>query len=113
MQHQVYYVDSLSHTYDSDDNGIADTSSSFIIAGELLNNIPTTNVSQPFSTGILWDSADGGLEYNGSQDLVFVTIINSSQTGLYGIYDYEVVLPTGLKSLIAGTDLVARLDEVR
>jgi len=65
-----------------------------------INNVPvinSTNVSS-FVTGILWDTSDGNTEYNGTQDLLFVTQINASKTGAYGTYDYEIKVPVNLKN---------------
>ncbi|MCD4739915.1 hypothetical protein K8R43_01835, partial [archaeon] len=81
---------------------------SFVVWGSLLTNVPVVDSTNNtnFTTGILWDSGDGGAEYNGSQDLVFVTEINANATGAYGTYDYELRLPSGLKKLVSGSDLV-------
>ena len=57
----------------------------------------STNNSN-FVTGILWDMSDENIgEYNGSQDLVFVTRINPAKQGAYGVYDYEIKIPSELK----------------
>ncbi len=74
--------------------------------------IPTTPGS-PFVTGLMWDSADGGAAYDGSQDLIIITEFNATQTGAFGTYDYEVRVPVGLSRLIEGTDLVQRVFELR
>ena len=59
--------------------------------------INSTNTSD-FQTGILWDSSDPGPgQYNGSQDVIFITVATSQKTGLYGIYDYELYVPARLR----------------
>ena len=70
----------------------------------------TTNTSS-FVTGILFDSADGAT-YDGSQDLIFITIINGSQVGSFGTYDYEVRIPSELGSLVGAVDSVSRIDQI-
>ena len=63
----------------------------------MANSINNSN----FVTGILWDSSDddGDYEFNesGKEDLVFVTQINTSSQGAYGIYDYELRVPARLR----------------
>jgi hypothetical protein len=80
-----------------------------------VTSIPIVNStnSSSFSTGILWDMADGGTEYDGSQDLVFFTIMNASQTGLFGTYDYEIRVPATLRDYIPGGGTVTFYTELR
>jgi hypothetical protein len=59
----------------------------------LVNSTNTSN----FQTGILWDTSDGNTQYNGTQDLIFLTVLNSQQQGKLGIYDYELKVPSNLK----------------
>ncbi|MBN1156740.1 hypothetical protein JXA85_03930 [Candidatus Woesearchaeota archaeon] len=61
-------------------------------------NANSTNNSN-FLTGILWDANDlNNGEYNGSQDVVFLTKINSQLVeGAYGSYNYEIRVPANLK----------------
>ncbi|MFH1641753.1 MAG: hypothetical protein ABIC04_02545 [Nanoarchaeota archaeon] len=76
---------------------------SFTIYSLDIDNVPiinSTNTSN-FVTGILWDQSDFNTgEYNGSQDIAFVTRINSNNFGKYGIYDYEVKIPANLRNYI-------------
>jgi hypothetical protein len=70
------------------------------VFGRQINNMPiieSTNTSS-FITGMLWDASDGNTQYNGTQDLVFITLINKSQQGAYGAYDYEIRVPANLKN---------------
>lgn len=64
-------------------------------------NVPIVNSTntETFATGIMWDTSDpnpGGL-FNGTQDVVFVTKINTNGTGLLGVYDFELKIPSYLK----------------
>ncbi|MDD9953415.1 MAG: Ig-like domain-containing protein [Candidatus Woesearchaeota archaeon] len=74
--------------------------------------VNSTNTSS-FVTGILWDTSDGGSAYNTSQDIVFVTIMNESQAGQYGIYDYEIKIPATLRDYILGGGSVSFYTELR
>ncbi len=80
---------------------------SFAVYGNTINNVPivnSTNTSD-FVTGILWDYSDiNPGEYNGSQDLVFITKINKNKRGMYGIYDYEIDVPSKLRSYDNGEE---------
>jgi hypothetical protein len=64
-----------------------------------VENIPLVNSTTTpyFMTGILWDAGDGGTEYDGTQDLVFVTTVNINQPGSLGLYDYELKIPANLR----------------
>jgi hypothetical protein len=77
-------------------------------------NIPifnSTNNSN-FITGILWDSGDGGLQFNASQDVLFITKIMMNTTGYNGTYDFELRVPARLRSYKGGTDAVALYAEL-
>ncbi len=107
------FNDSIKNVFDINDDLIPDNLGSFVIYGETINNVPyveSTNTSS-FLTAILWDSSDGGIEYNGSQDLVFMTVINDSKSGKYGTYDYEIRLPGNLDNYLGANDwLVAYME---
>jgi len=64
-----------------------------------LSNVPVVNSTNTsnFLTGILWDTGDGNTQYNGTQDLVFMTTVNVNQQGKFGIYDYELKIPANLR----------------
>jgi hypothetical protein len=66
-----------------------------------------------FVTGVLWDSSDGGNFYNKSQDIAFVTVMNQTQVGAYGTYDYEIAIPATLRDYIPGGGTVAFYTELR
>jgi hypothetical protein len=74
--------------------------------------INSTNTSA-FQTGILWDSNDGGVYYNASQDIVFVTTMNQSQQGGFGVYDYEIAIPAKLRDYSPGGGTVTFYTELR
>jgi hypothetical protein len=69
----------------------------------------STNTSN-FITGIVWDMSDGGDEYDGSQDVVFITQVNNDKQGSYGTYDYEIKVPVSLK--IANTSTIDLYTEI-
>ncbi|MBW2990744.1 hypothetical protein KY348_03500 [Candidatus Woesearchaeota archaeon] len=102
------YNDSIRWVYTSDtDTPIATTSMTLYTM--TINNIPIINSTNTtnFQTGIIWDKSDGNTEYNGTQDLLFVTEISKGKQGAYGIYDYEIRVPANLKNYIAtGSDVV-------
>ena len=78
-------------------------------------DVPITNTTNTtsFVTGILWDSSSGGAFYNGSQDIVFMTLMNQSQIGQFGIYDYEIKVPAKLRDYIPGGGTVTFYTELR
>ncbi|MGC8929872.1 MAG: CARDB domain-containing protein, partial [Candidatus Woesearchaeota archaeon] len=85
----------------------------FNISGRIIDNVPIINsTNNPnFITGILWDKADDlsnnyQFDYNNKEDIVFVTKINPKKQGAYGIYDYEIRIPSLLKNYKSGTSLV-------
>ncbi|MGV8150807.1 MAG: CARDB domain-containing protein [Candidatus Woesearchaeota archaeon] len=80
-----------------------------------INNVPmfnSTNNSN-FMTGILWDSGDGGIEFNRSQDLIFVSEINMNALGYNDTYDFEMRLPAKLRVYKTGVDAVALYAEIK
>jgi len=78
--------------------------------------VNSTNTSS-FKTGILWDLADdnsGNLQFDttDAEDLVFVTNINVSTQGKYGVYDYEIRIPAELRSYKGFEDKVVFYTEI-
>jgi hypothetical protein len=71
-----------------------------VLYNKLIQNIPVVNSTNTnkFLTGILWDTSDGNVEYNGTQDIVFVTQKNQTWEGKYGSYEYELRIPATLKN---------------
>ncbi|MBN2053005.1 fibronectin type III domain-containing protein [Candidatus Woesearchaeota archaeon] len=93
------YNDSIRKIWTADTDSPLETRN-MIIMEVIINNVPIINStnSGSFITGILWDKSDGGTQYNGTQDLIFVTQINDTKTGAYGTYDYEIRVPANLKN---------------
>lgn len=91
------YSDSIYNSYTLSGNPIS--FQNYTVAGQEIALVPVSNStnSSNFVTGILWDKGDGGDEYDGSQDLIFITRTNRG-SGKYGIYDYEAKIPSTLKN---------------
>jgi CARDB protein len=54
-----------------------------------------------FVTGILWDmgdSSDSEYDSGEGEDVVFVAKVNRGKVGSYGVYDYEISIPSKLRS---------------
>ncbi|MBR9679840.1 MAG: hypothetical protein GOU99_02200 [Candidatus Altiarchaeota archaeon] len=102
------FPDSVSKTYDTDDNDQADMFENFTVFDRLVQNVPVVNTSNgsPWLTGILWDSSDGGTEYNGSQDIIFVVKVLNDLQGAFGINDYELRLPALLGDMMGASSLI-------
>jgi len=94
------YEDSISSLYTIDGSTPREVES-FNVYDRLISNVPVTNSTNTssFKTGILWDPGDGGIEYDGSQDLLVITSVNKSALGTYGRYDFEIRVPAGLRDL--------------
>ncbi|MEK6969442.1 MAG: CARDB domain-containing protein [Nanoarchaeota archaeon] len=86
----------------------------FTIFGTTIPDVPVINStnSSAFLTGILWDISDDTVGKNGEfdiinrEDLIFVTKINPSQQGQYGVYDYEIKIPALLREYKPGNPTV-------
>ncbi len=100
--------DSIEYYFDNDNDGTADNTREFLIAGTLMS-VPITNSTNTssFVTGLLWDSSYGGAEYNGSQPIVILTSFNGTYNGSFGSYEYEVRVPSALKKYFSPSDLIA------
>lgn len=105
--------DSVLELWDPNSDGTADETRQFSV-GQRTLQVPVANSTTDgtFKTGILYDS-DDGTPYDGSQDLVFVTKINQSTEGEYGIYDYEIRVPSSLSQLKPGQDMVEIFTEIK
>ncbi|MGM5480079.1 MAG: DUF2341 domain-containing protein [Nanobdellota archaeon] len=111
----TYFNDSIKKVFDVDNNGMADQTTSFTVGGSQIENVPIIDSTSAgtFITGLLWDSADGGSEYDGSQDVIVITKLNESTAGLFGTYDYEVRLPVLLRNQTGITNQIERYDELQ
>ena len=65
------------------------------------------NRSEDFIVGIYVDDDDGSFDLIDNEPLVFVTKINNSQIGSYGIYDYEINVPATLQKQIGVIDMLS------
>jgi len=73
-----------------------------------IENVPYVNSSSNgnFVTGILWDMSDSvDSEYDSGEgeDVIFVAKVNLGKVGTYGVYDYEIDIPSKLRGY-DGTD---------
>jgi len=88
--------------------------SSFMVFNQLIPNVPIINSTNTttFRTGILWDTSDNTQALNRQfdaidrEDLIFVTKINQSKTGSFGVYDYEIKIPALLRDYRPGSSTV-------
>ena len=95
------FLDSVNNTFTKNNDPILTTS--FEVYSTFIDNVSVVNSTNTssFITGILWDSSDSNPgEYNGTQDIVFITKINNSRQGGFGTYDYEIKVPANLKKYI-------------
>lgn len=103
------YNDSIQSLFDQSQTA------TFVIGGRVVSDIPITNSTNTssFITGILWDSSDAA-SYSGgpAQDVIFITRLNESKQGYYGIYDFEIRIPSPLARLRGFVDSVERLNEL-
>ena len=107
------YEDSINNTYTQ--GGSPKLTRTFEVRSSIIANVAivnSTNTSN-FVTGILWDTGDGNNEYNGTQDLLFLTEVNQNQTGGYGQYDYEIKIPAPLRSYKGSTNSVSFYTEIK
>jgi hypothetical protein len=81
---------------------------SYEVYARQIDDVPIVNstINANFTTGIMWDASDGNTEYDGTQDVVFVTTVNVGQLGKLGLYDYELKIPANLR-LYTGGDMSA------
>ena len=83
-----------------------------------VNNVPVVASTEydDFVTGILWDTSDdSGNERFDSADketVVFVTEINPSSEGRFGIYDFEVRVPATLRTYSGSNEKLAFYIEI-
>ncbi|MBW2968227.1 hypothetical protein KY362_07110 [Candidatus Woesearchaeota archaeon] len=111
MSNDFTELDSLLNTTGFDDSinlsytraGSPIETQDFAIFGNTVSNVPVVNStnSSTFVTGILWDSSDdesdNQFDDTAKEDVIFISRVNVSQQGLYGVYDYEIRVPSRLK----------------
>ena len=105
----TYVEDSVQALYDSDGDGNADLTRTVEISG-LPVAVPVTATSNSTNlvTGVLYDTADG-MPYDGTQDLVFISLVNASSPGGFGVNDYEARIPHTLGELTGVTNAITQL----
>ncbi|HOC96862.1 MAG TPA: hypothetical protein PKJ54_01110, partial [Candidatus Pacearchaeota archaeon] len=97
----TFFEDSVSNVFS--ENQEPKETRDMIIYQKEIKNVPIINSTEnsDFITGLLWDSSDDS--YNGEfdsedkEDIVFVTPIIKNSPGKYGIYDYEIRIPSKLR----------------
>ncbi len=104
--------DSINRTYTSNNNPLQ--TRNYTIFNRAVLNVPVYNSTNNshFMTGILWDSGDGGTQYNQNQGLVFISTINMNTTGYNGTYDFEMRIPAPLRDYKYNTGMVALYAEL-
>ena len=107
------YEDSINKTYT--ENGSPRMTKNFTIFGRTIENVPVAYSinSSNFITGILWDSSDGGMRFNATQDVVFATMTNTGAQGTFDIADYEMRIPSSLKNYAGSSPTVSLYLEIR
>jgi len=107
------YSDSINYTYTL--NGNPRATKSYKVFTMTINNVPIVNstTTRSFQTGILWDKGDGNNQYNGTQDLLFITEINKSKQGSQGVYDFEIKVPALLRNYNAPGSSVVFYTEIK
>ncbi|MFH0869566.1 MAG: CARDB domain-containing protein [archaeon] len=108
------YNDSIRRTYTAGTDTPL-TTKTFTFYTKTTQNTPIINSTNTtsFVTGILWDTSDGGTQYNGTQDIAFITEISQNKTGSYGTYDYEIKVPVNLKNYEGPGSSVALYWEIK
>lgn len=95
--------DSLNKSFFSDNQIIE--SKSFVLRGRTIENVPIVNNTEldNFQTGVLWDSTnddDGGYDRIDKESIIFVSEGIFQTIGYYGLYDFEIMVPSNLKKYI-------------
>ena len=105
--------DSVNNTFTK--NNLPILTTSIKSYSRTITNIPVVNSTNTsnFITGILWDSSDLARDdYNGTQDIIFLTQANVKKQGKYGIYDYELKIPADLDDYKLGAGSVTFYTEI-
>jgi hypothetical protein len=97
------YKDSLSKMF-TEDTQVPLATRTVTLFNQTISDVPVINSTNTtnFVTGMLWDTSDGGSEYDGSQDLIIISPLNYAKQGAYGTYDYEIKLPVDLENYNGG-----------
>ena len=114
MLSSTNYSDSVNNTYTT--SGSINMVTSFTVYGRSILQVPITNSTNNsnFMTGMLWDYSDANPgRYNGSQDLIFTTMMNKGLSGYNGTSDFEIRVPAKLRSYKGSVDTVSLYIELR
>ena len=95
----------------------------FTVFGQNILNVPIINSTNTttFRTGILCDTSDNTQVFNrqfdlsDKEDLIFISKINQSKQGKFGVYDYEIKVPALLRDYKSGSstiDLFIDIDSI-
>ncbi|MGC8899353.1 MAG: right-handed parallel beta-helix repeat-containing protein [Candidatus Micrarchaeia archaeon] len=109
-------LDSINKTF-SVDGTLPIENTTYRVWGYDIANVPIANSTdnENFKTGILWDTSDGGTEFNPTdhQDLVFMSNITWDGEGKWGTYDYEIRVPSQFATYNGGAGRVIIYLEVQ
>jgi parallel beta-helix repeat protein len=99
--------DNVENTYSTDGTSPLLTTDR-LLHYQSVQYIPISNSTNQsaFVTGILWDlSTDTDTEFSAedNETIVFWAPINSTATGIYGDYDYEIKIPAGFGTYAPGS----------
>jgi hypothetical protein len=102
----VNFSDSINRTYVATGSGAPKETLTYNVYNRVINNVPVANSTNNsnFKTGILWDYSDGGFEYDGTQDVVFITSVNKGASGYGGFNDFEIRVPATLREYTGAND---------
>jgi len=97
------FQDSISNLFSENQN--PKNLENMIIYQKEITDIPVINSTNNsnFITGLLWDSSDdrdgenGEFDKTDKEDIVFTAKVNKISEGSYGIYDYEIKIPSRLR----------------
>ncbi len=95
------FEDSISKLFSN--SQIPKNTKDMVIYQREIKNVPVIESTEgsSFVTGILWDSSDDGgnneFDETDKEDVIFVTEVNRVSEGAYGIYDYEIKIPSRLR----------------
>jgi hypothetical protein len=86
----------------------------YTVFRRFITNIPIVNSTNNtnFKTGLLWDTGDGGIAYNGTQDVVLISKISKSTQGYNATVDYELRVPATLRSYKGSVNQVVFYGEI-
>ncbi len=101
------FNDSINRTWLS--SGDPHATANFTVFSNTVYNVSVVNSTNNsnFITGIVWDSSDASQgEFDGTQDVIFVSKVNQQMLGKYGISDFEFRVPSRLKEFLPPIDTV-------